>query len=155
MRINNFAITKHFSFKELTVTNRLDYLIANDFKAIPYIVNMYLFLSNVIEPMREGLDIPFTVTSCFRCEGLNKLIGGSENSLHKQGRAIDLIFAGLNWEQYCDLADYIADYYTFGKLIVEQASSGALWIHISDKQPNRKNNRVYYGVEGNYTLIRG
>jgi len=151
MRLDDFQITEHFSFKELSVTSRLNYLIANDYKFVPYIINMYFFLIETIEPMRIFFDTPFRITSGFRCKGLNALVNGSGKSLHMQGQAIDIIFAGLTWNQYMDVCNYIAEYFSFGKMILEKSESGAIWIHFSAGYARK----FYTGIEGKYTLIRG
>jgi uncharacterized protein YcbK (DUF882 family) len=44
----------------------------------------------IIEIIREELDLPMSVTSGYRCEDYNTIIGGSRNSWHKKGRAIDI-----------------------------------------------------------------
>jgi len=39
--------------------------------------------------------VPMTVTSCFRCETHNRNVGGSPNSMHLSGRAIDFVHPNL------------------------------------------------------------
>ncbi|MGL5714247.1 MAG: D-Ala-D-Ala carboxypeptidase family metallohydrolase [Cetobacterium sp.] len=50
-----------------------------------------------IQLVRWVLDSPVKVTSWYRCEELNKAVGGSTTSKHKEGFAIDFIPIG------CDL----------------------------------------------------
>jgi len=42
-----------------------------------------------LEQIREHFDTPIIVNSGFRCEKHNTNIGGSKNSLHLSGRAVD------------------------------------------------------------------
>tara|TARA_R110002050_G_scaffold26274_2_gene69432 strand:+ start:585 stop:911 length:327 start_codon:yes stop_codon:yes gene_type:complete len=52
--------------------------------------NMGLVAEKVFEPLREWVKGPIKITSFFRCEELNKTIGGSSKSQHCEGRAIDV-----------------------------------------------------------------
>ena len=52
--------------------------------------NMSQVADKVFEPLREWVGGPIKVTSFFRCEELNKAIGGSSRSQHCEGRAIDV-----------------------------------------------------------------
>jgi zinc D-Ala-D-Ala carboxypeptidase len=51
---------------------------------------------SIIEQLREFIDYPFIVNSFYRCEEHNKKIGGSRNSFHLKGQAIDLKINGEN-----------------------------------------------------------
>jgi len=143
--MKNFNVTEHFSFHELTTTNHLEYLMQNDIEAVPYIINMYNFLTNVVEPIRTFFDTPFRVTSGFRCEGLNRIVGGKDDSLHTKGKALDFTIKGLNWERYGDVCNYIyiTRKFVFGKLIRE-IKNGKIWIHIQDG----KEGLYFDGVNG-------
>lgn len=44
----------------------------------------------LIEVIREELDLPMSVTSGYRCDDYNKLIGGASRSWHTKGRAMDI-----------------------------------------------------------------
>ena len=52
--------------------------------------NMSQVAEKVFEPLREWVKGPIKITSFFRCEELNKAIGGSSRSQHCEGRAIDV-----------------------------------------------------------------
>jgi uncharacterized protein YcbK (DUF882 family) len=42
-------------------------------------------IDNVLDPLREAYGKPIIVTSGFRCEELNRLVGGSKTSHHRTG----------------------------------------------------------------------
>lgn len=84
----------------------------------------------------DALGVPFSVTSAFRCEELNRVVGGAKTSQHIKGEAADIstgsrernrvlfdmiLRAGLPFDQ-------LIDEYSYG------------WIHISftTRRPNRK-----------------
>lgn len=64
------------------------------------IYRLRLLCHTVLEPIREYVDRPITITSGFRSLELNsKLRGSSRTSQHLYGEAADLVIAG------CDLLD--------------------------------------------------
>jgi uncharacterized protein YcbK (DUF882 family) len=58
----------------------------------------------LLERVRNHFDKPVIVTSGCRCEMYNEHIGGSSGSLHKKGRAADIIVADTEPD---DVADYL------------------------------------------------
>lgn len=52
--------------------------------------NIYALVDNVLDPLREAWGEPIIVNSGFRCEALNKAVGGAPNSQHKTGEAADI-----------------------------------------------------------------
>jgi uncharacterized protein YcbK (DUF882 family) len=81
----------------------------------------------VLEPLRESMDTPFTIISGWRPEWLNKAVGGSKNSDHMRGRAADLIVAGASNAEVCNHLKDID--LPFKQCILEFPPGG--WVHIS------------------------
>lgn len=48
------------------------------------------FIMEFLERVREGYGKPMFITSGFRCERHNLKVGGSKNSAHKLGLAVDV-----------------------------------------------------------------
>ena len=71
---------KYFSIKELCKSNTA---IKNkiDNHSTPEIEkNLTILIEHCLDPIREKFGKPITVTSGYRCEKLNKLVGGKPNS---------------------------------------------------------------------------
>ncbi len=47
-------------------------------------------VDNVLDPLREAWGKPIYVNSGYRCEELNRRVGGVPTSMHRQGRAADI-----------------------------------------------------------------
>ena len=81
---------KYFTINELskstTAANKGIKNIPND--AETYCLT--LLIDKVLDPIRKAWNRPIVVNSGFRCDRLNKLIGGASNSDHKYGRAADI-----------------------------------------------------------------
>ena len=51
---------------------------------------MHRLINEVLEPARIQFGAPIYVNSGYRCQALNKAVGGVARSYHLQGRAADL-----------------------------------------------------------------
>lgn len=133
-------ISKHISYKEATRSATALRLgienVPNEYE----LQNMEMVAKKVFEPLREAIDAPIKINSFFRCEKLNKAIGGSSKSQHCQGRAIDIddIYGHVsNAYMYY----YIKDNLDFDQLIWEFGTNDSPdWVHVSyvDGDSNRK-----------------
>ena len=95
----------------------------------------YLF-----EPLREWVGGPIKITSMFRGEPVNTAIGGSKNSQHMKGQALDLDDT-YGHKTNAEMYHYIKDNLMFDQLIWEFGDDeNPNWIHVSfvTHRPNRK-----------------
>ena len=85
----------------------------------------------VYDPLVEKFGkIPFQ--SFFRCEKLNKAIGGASSSQHVKGEAIDLDADGMTDLTNNQLFDYIRENLQFDQMIKEFGGEDSpAWIHVS------------------------
>jgi zinc D-Ala-D-Ala carboxypeptidase len=93
---------------------------------------------NVVQPVRDKFG-PTTINSGYRCEVLNKAVGGSATSQHCNGEAVDLEVPGTS---NAAVAEWIKDNCDFDQLILEFYTPGIAdsgWVHVSYKNSsNRK-----------------
>jgi zinc D-Ala-D-Ala carboxypeptidase len=52
-------------------------------------------IAKKMQELRDAIDKPFTITSGFRCEALNKAVGGAPDSWHMQFLACDFNIQGM------------------------------------------------------------
>lgn len=134
-------LSKNFTLFELTYSDTANKL---GFKNVPTqeeIRNLGALVQNVLQPLRDMLDKPITITSGFRNKLLNQKIRGADNSQHLYGQAADIIVFGMKVE---DLYNYIKNSnLIYDQLILEQTKD-TQWVHISyNKKFNRKQNLIY------------
>jgi len=136
-------VSPHISYKEATKSYAA---IRAGIKNKPnkeQLKNMILLAINVFEPLREAMGgYPIRVTSFFRCEKLNELIGGAENSQHiaLKGAAIDADMDTHPKFENCHAFDWIRYNLEFDQLIWEQGTKyNPDWIHVSYNQGNNRN----------------
>ena len=90
-------------------------------------LNLTKLIDNVLDPLRTAYRKPIYVNSGYRCEELNRLVGGAKNSQHMTGKAAD-ITAG-NKEENRKLFELVRKLgLDYDQLIDEQNYS---WVHVS------------------------
>ena len=83
-------ISKHISYKEGVHSNTATRLNIDNTPSSYEFSNMGVLADNIFEPLREWVGGPIKITSFFRCEELNRALGGSSSSQHCEGRAMDI-----------------------------------------------------------------
>ena len=133
-------ITKHFTLEELCASATAKARgIQNKPNAQQIIALVYL-TCYVLEPLREAMNEPIPISSGFRCEQLNRAVGGVSNSQHTKGQAADLCIGG-DLEKGKRWFNYIKANLKFDQLIWEHSSSGTYWVHVSFVHPDLGRNR--------------
>lgn len=56
---------------------------------------LFKLVETILQPLRDDLGVPISINSGVRCDMHNRNIGGAPNSLHKKGKASDLMAAGM------------------------------------------------------------
>ncbi len=134
-------ISEHISYKEATRSVTALRLEIDNTPNEYQLQNMEIIAKNVFEPLRKAVGGAIKINSFFRCEDLNKAIGGSSKSQHCQGRAID-IDDNYGYMSNNDMYKYIKENLDFDQLIFEfpDENGNASWIHVSyvDADSNRK-----------------
>lgn len=133
-------ISDHISFKESIKSNTALRRGINNEPDDYQVTNMVGIAHNVFEPLREWVGGPIKINSMFRCEELNRAIGGSSRSQHCEGRAIDLDDT-FGYKTNAEMFEYIRKNLSFDQLIWEFGDdNNPAWVHVSyiSKDQNRK-----------------
>ena len=130
-QMNEIIDRTYFKAKEILYSEKaLENNIDNTPMEKEVIDNLNFTLAKLNE-IRDGYGKPIYITSGYRCNELNKIVGGVENSKHKKGLAVD-----LKWDY--ELLVYIIENCKFEKLIREKKGD-LLWIHIQFNLDESKN----------------
>ena len=134
-------ISEHISYKEGIKSNTATRLNINNTPDGYQASNMVGVAHNVFEPLREYVGGPIRINSFYRCEELNRAIGGSSRSQHCEGRAIDLDDT-LGHKTNAEMYRYIKDNLSFDQLIWEFGDdNNPDWIHVSYVHPDENRKR--------------
>jgi hypothetical protein len=88
------------------------------------------------------MNEPIKIGSGFRCQQLNKAVGGVYNSQHLKGQAADLCIDG-DLKKGRKWFNYIKDHLPFDQLIWEHNAKGNYWVHVSFVYPDFGKNRKH------------
>lgn len=138
-------LTPHFTFSELVVTDYKDLQEKNKDKALEYRPQIQK-LADFAESVREILGVPMIITSGFRCEELNKRVGGSALSQHIRAEAID--FIPLKMSAYEAFAKIMLSNIEYGQLIIYTRGISH-FLHISIGSKRQKMFSAKVGEYGN------
>lgn len=113
---------KYFTIAELTRTNHIE----NNIPDAEEVINLVTLVEKVLDPAREEFGEPIKVTSGFRSQEVNRLVGGSKSSQHCKGQAADLTCSD-NKMLFRILAEM-----EFDQLIYEFGDENQpSWVHVS------------------------
>lgn len=134
-------LSKNFTLFEFTYSDTASRLGIKNLPTTEQIQNLGCLCQNLLQPLRDLLGKPISVSSGFRNNLLNQKLGGTTNSQHTQGKAADIYVLGMSPEK---LYNFIkSSNLIYDQLILETTKSGS-WVHISyNKKFNRKQNLIY------------
>lgn len=113
---------KYFTIAELTRTSRSE----NNIPDAEEVINLVTLVEKVLDPAREEFGEPIKVTSGFRSQEVNRLVGGAKSSQHCKGQAADLTCSD-NKKLFRILAEM-----EFDQLIYEFGDENQpSWVHVS------------------------
>mgnify|MGYP001578520114 CR=1 FL=1 len=163
---NDFLLSQHFTYHELTKTSNKNLLALNRVKGLEFEAKLKE-LAFMLEAVREYVGGPLSIHSGYRCPELNGATpGSSSKSQHMLGEACDFSLIGPDTSAMIDslfqktLTCLIDKGIPFGQLIRELANRDygkAEWIHLSLGMPHREIHRcgqVMTMEDGVYKLIK-
>lgn len=137
----------YFTLKELCRSSEADEIGIENIPNENEGKNILDLIEKLLDPIREGWGSPIIVNSGFRCEKLNKIVGGVHNSEHRTGNAADIRAKSIEdnyklWNLILKMSRN--DEILFRQLIWEEGdSNNPRWIHISYNEKDNKRQIIY------------
>ena len=135
-------LTEHFTLEEFIKSPTAKEHGISNIPTPLQATNIKALCENVLEPLRKAFNMPIIIGSGFRCEKLNKLVGGVYNSQHMTGEAADIHIPdndlGLKW------FEWIRTHCKYDQLITERntKNSTRYWIHVSYRRDGKNRMQV-------------
>lgn len=128
--MNNIPTSEHFTIEELCRSQVAVCLgIDNEPKREDIIANLKRLAFHTLEAVRLLNDNkPITITSGYRCQRLNKAVGGVPTSQHQSGCAADFVVGSAEENRRLFEKIKSSGSVPFDQLILEPKAG---WIHIS------------------------
>lgn len=133
-------ISKNFSLAELYASNTAKAKGITNYPDLTSTVNLCALVHNVLQPLRNALG-PITISSGYRSEHLNRIVGGAKNSQHLTGEAADIFING-DKEYGRRIFKWIMENCDFDQLIWEHNAKGTYWVHVSYKADGKNRRQV-------------
>ena len=118
--MENTRLSNNFTLAEFCNWNKYP---ANQ-PTMQQVVNITYGCHMLLEPAREAIGCPILINSGFRCEAVNRQVGGVRNSQHLQGCAADI--RPKDPEQFQRLVSFLKAH-----AMTDQLLTGPGWLHIS------------------------
>lgn len=131
----------HFELDEFIRSSVAKRKNIENFPSFEAVENLNELVETILEPLRVAYGMPITISSGYRCEKLNKAVGGVASSVHMKGLAADLQVGG-SFQKFVDFAvEWMKkNRIRFDQLLIEKSGT-TRWLHI--------------GLKGNYGQQRG
>ena len=102
--------------------------------------------TEILQVIRDKYDKPIIVTSGFRCEKLNKAVGGAKSSQHCKGEAADIRSVSDSIKDNKELFDLIKSMMDKGEIKIGQLIDeyNYNWVHVSLPRIGKTNNQVLH-----------
>lgn len=147
---------KYFTIKELCYSDTAKKYKIDNTPSEEITENLTEFIENILDPLREAWGSPIKVNSGYRCEKLNKKVGGSKTSSHVYGFAVDLKPCNSLIDEFFE---FVKNYFIENNIpfdqIIDEHSGDKHWVHIgykNSKGEQRKQIKLYNN--GRYYLLK-
>ena len=141
------TISKNFSYREFEASETADR------KGICNVINTFEvrdavkeLTETILQPLRDAWGEPITISSGWRCDELNKEVGGSATSAHKTGYAADIVPNKGDLETFFQFVKkwLVDNKVKFDQCAIESDRRGAVWVLIGMYGPNRRQLGQFY-----------
>lgn len=146
--MQNTMLADNFHLYEMLITNTQDPVLLSKQKEISQEVynNLKALSVNLLQKARDILGDAIHITSGYRSDELNKIIGGAVGSQHTKGQAVDCyandslklfkIFEGLDYDQLIWYEEFD------GKITYPK------WIHVSYSPNKNRKQKLICWISG-------
>lgn len=143
--MSGLQLSPHFNLSELACTSNKALAEKNLKEAKAHLTEMEC-LAFFAEQVRMFINAPMIISSGYRCDELNRAVGGAKTSQHRVFRAIDFIPKGIDLDECYAKLQFSPLVY---KQLIKEQSGSKRWIHVS--MGFGRENLIY--KDGKYTRI--
>ena len=134
---------KYFTIDELSASTEARRMGIDNTPTPEAAANLTALVDAVLDPLREKYGHPIMVSSGYRCQRLNKAVGGAVNSQHTTGEAVDIYVSRAR--EMAELFSLIYYLLPYDQLIWERGTDEApAWIHVSYREGSNRRECLRY-----------
>lgn len=133
----DLRLSEHFVLREFTKSDTARRLHIDNSPRWCHVARLISLCEHVLEPLRREFG-PIVINSGYRCEALNRAVGGVRGSQHVLGEAADVRCRNAAYAQ--KMYDFIRQSLVFDQVILEgNRHSGSIWVHVSYRKDETAN----------------
>lgn len=122
----------HFSLKEFIASDVAVKKKIDNTPSFEVVEHLSELTEKILEPLRVAWGSPIKVTSGYRCDKLNKAVGGVASSAHMRGDAADLQPTNGKIDDFIKFARlWFMNTHTRFDQLLDERSGKTRWMHIS------------------------
>lgn len=126
-QIVNTIKSDYFTLAELTKSVTAARHKIDNTPSLEVMANLQYGVDMVLDPLRRIYGHPIIITSGYRCDKLNKLVGGVSNSWHTKGNAADI---HISSEEDAQIKFDILKKLPSVDTVLFEHSNTAQWLHV-------------------------
>lgn len=122
---------KYFTLKELCASETATKKKIDNWPSFTIVEHLNEFTQNILEPLRIAWGSSINVNSGYRCDALNKAVGGVSTSAHRLGWAADLVPGNGKIDEF---GKFTRDWLVKNRIkfdqIIFETKGKTKWLHI-------------------------
>lgn len=138
---------KHFTLEEFTQSQTAMRKGIDNTPTPLAVANLEALVLNILDPLRDRLGKPITISSGYRCPQLNKAVGGARNSQHLTGEAADINCPAIGTAK-------LFEYLRYSELPFDQLIFEGTWVHVSFGIKDRRQVLIAHFTKGKATYTQ-
>lgn len=125
---------KYFTLKELCSSDVATKKKIDNFPSFTIVEHLNELTKNILEPLRIAWGSSIIVNSGYRCDALNKAVGGVSTSVHRLGYAADLVPGNGKIDEF---SKFVKDWLVKNRIkfdqVITETQGKTRWVHIGLK----------------------
>ena len=141
-------MARFFTLKEFIKSDTAKWRGIDNTPDFEEVAHMQELVEKILDPLRAAWGSPLTVSSGYRCEKLNSVVGGSATSVHMRGYAADIVPTVGSLKSFMDFAErwLRVNDIDFDQSIREVDRRGHEWWHIGLKNNAGQQRRQFLAL---------
>lgn len=122
---------KYFTLRELCDSDVAKARKIDNFPSFSVVENLMELTKNILEPLRAAWGSSIIVNSGYRCDALNRAVGGVSTSAHRIGYAADLFPGNGKIDEF---GKFVKEWLVKNRIkfdqVISEKSGTQKWVHI-------------------------
>lgn len=120
-----------FTLRELIYSDEAKKRNIDNVPSFTIVEHLSELTAKILEPLREAWGSAIYVTSGYRCDALNKAVGGVSNSVHRLGWAADLQPGNGKIDEFIKFTeDFLKRKYIAYDQLLDERVGNTRWLHV-------------------------